>query len=111
VLQNDLNNPNRRVKDGDRFGYDYTINAVQVTGWLQNMITLPQWDINYGLKMQYTQFQRDGHMQRPRTRKLLRQRRDPPLRHRRIQGRRNLQGGRTQLRIGTCIVRDPLSPV
>lgn len=66
VLQNDLNNPNRRVKEGDHFGYDYTINAVQVTGWLQNMITLPQWDINYGLKMQYTQFQRDGHMRNGR---------------------------------------------
>ncbi len=66
VLQNDLNNPNRRVKEGDRFGYDYTINAVQVTGWLQNMINLPQWDINYGLKMQYTQFQRDGHMRNGR---------------------------------------------
>ena len=66
VLQNDLNNPNRRVYKGDRFGYDYTINAVQVTGWLQNMINLPQWDINYGLKVQYTQFQRDGHMRNGR---------------------------------------------
>ncbi len=66
VLQNDLNNPNRRVGEGDRFGYDYTINALQVTGWLQNMITLPQWDINYGLKLQYTKFQRDGHMRNGR---------------------------------------------
>lgn len=66
VLQNDLNNPNRRVGKGDRFGYDYTINAVQVTGWLQNMITLPNWDINYGLKIAYTQFQRDGHMRNGR---------------------------------------------
>ncbi len=61
ILQNDLNNPNRKVGKGDKFGYNYTINAIQATAWLQNVINLPQWDINYGLKMGYTQFQRDGH--------------------------------------------------
>lgn len=66
VLQNDLDNPNRHVKKGDRFGYDYNIVGIQATGWLQNMITLPQWDINYGLSMTYTQYQRDGHMRNGR---------------------------------------------
>ncbi len=66
ILQNDLNNPNRQVKEGDKFGYNYTINAIQATAWLQNMINLPQWDINYGLKVSYTQFQRDGHMRNGR---------------------------------------------
>ncbi|MDE7135718.1 MAG: TonB-dependent receptor, partial [Muribaculaceae bacterium] len=66
ILQNDLNNPNRHVTEGDKFGYDYTINAVQVTAWLQNMITLPQWDINYGIKFGYTQFRRNGHMRNGR---------------------------------------------
>ncbi len=66
ILQNDLNNPNRKVGKDDKFGYNYTINAVQATAWLQNMINLPQWDINYGLKIGYTQFQRDGHMRNGR---------------------------------------------
>lgn len=66
ILQNDLNNPNRQVTVDDRFGYDYTINALRAQAWLQNMINLPQWDINYGLKMTYTKFQRDGHMRNGR---------------------------------------------
>ena len=66
MLQNDLNNPNRKVGKGDTFGYDYYINAIQATAWLQNMITLPHWDVNYGLKISYTQFQRDGKMRNGR---------------------------------------------
>lgn len=66
ILQNDLNNPNRKVGVDDKFGYNYSINALQATAWLQNMINLPQWDINYGLKIGYTQFQRDGHMRNGR---------------------------------------------
>ena len=48
LLQNDLNNPNRRVGEGDRFGYDYDINSISANAWLQNVINLPHWDINYG---------------------------------------------------------------
>ena len=62
LLQNDLNNPNRHVTDGDVFGYNYYINAIQAKAWIQNMINLPKWDINYGLELSYTQFQRDGKM-------------------------------------------------
>lgn len=62
MLQNDLNNPNRKVQKGDRFGYDYDIYAVKANAWIQNMITLPQWDINYGFNVSYTQFFRDGNM-------------------------------------------------
>lgn len=66
MLQNDLNNPNRKVGDGDTFGYNYYINAIQAKAWIQNMITLPKWDINYGLELSYTQFQRDGKMRNGR---------------------------------------------
>lgn len=66
MLENDLDNPSRKVVDGDRFGYDYDINAIRVSAWLQNVINLPHWDINYGLTMAYTQFQRDGHMRNGR---------------------------------------------
>lgn len=66
MLQNDLNNPNRRVVKGDRFGYDYDINAIQATAWLQNTINTSHWDVNYGLNVSYTQFARDGKMRNGR---------------------------------------------
>lgn len=64
--QNNLDDPNRHVVTGDRFGYDYNINAVQARVWLQNILTLSRWDINYGLSATYTQFQRDGKMRNGR---------------------------------------------
>lgn len=65
-LQNDLDNPNRHVGKGERFGYDYDIHALRAELWLQNVLNLPHWDINYGVKMSYTQFYRDGHMRNGR---------------------------------------------
>ena len=65
-MQNDLNNPNRHVTDGDTFGYNYYISGLQARAWLQNTITLPHWDFNYGLEVSYTQFQRDGKMRNGR---------------------------------------------
>ncbi len=62
MMQNNLLDPNRRVGKDDTFGYDYYINALHGNAWIQNVIALPQWDINYGLKIGYTQFQRDGKM-------------------------------------------------
>lgn len=41
-LQNDLDNPNRRVGEGDKFGYNYDINALRAEAWLQNVINLPK---------------------------------------------------------------------
>lgn len=66
MLQNDLNNPNRKVYEGDRFGYDYNINSIIANAWVQNNHNLAHWDINYGLKISYTQYQRDGKMRNGR---------------------------------------------
>ncbi|MBR4722979.1 MAG: TonB-dependent receptor [Muribaculaceae bacterium] len=66
MMQNDLNNPNRKVGVGDRFGYDYNINAIQAYAWLQNTINTRHWDVNFGFKISYTQFQRDGKMRNGR---------------------------------------------
>ena len=65
-LQNDLDNPNRHVVKGDKFGYNYLIHALRADAWLQNVINLPKWDINYGINFSYTQFQRDGKMRNGR---------------------------------------------
>lgn len=66
LLQNNLNDPNRHVTDGQRFGYDYNINSFSANAWLQNIINLAKWDINYGLKLSYTTYQRDGKMRNGR---------------------------------------------
>ena len=66
LAENDLNNPSRKVGKGDTFGYDYYINALQAKLWLQNTLTLPHWNVNYGLSLGYTQFFRDGKMRNGR---------------------------------------------
>jgi len=65
-LQNDLDHPNRRVTKGDRFGYDYDMNYINATAWIQNTINTNHWDIHYGAKISYTQYYRDGKMRNGR---------------------------------------------
>ena len=66
MLQNDLDNPNRKVGEGDTFGYDYDINAIKANLWLQKTMNLPKWDINYGFDMSFLQFYREGFMRNGR---------------------------------------------
>lgn len=66
LLQNDLDHPDRRVVQGDVFGYHYGIYALKGKGWLQNQINLPKWDINYGFELSYEQFYRQGYMRNGR---------------------------------------------
>lgn len=35
IIQNDLDNPNRRIGEGDRFGYDYDIHVYKESAWLR----------------------------------------------------------------------------
>ena len=65
-LQNDLDNPNRRVYKGDKFGYYYNFFYVSANAWLQNTISTRHWDVNYGVDMSYTQYYRYGHMRNGR---------------------------------------------
>ncbi len=66
MLLNDMEHPNRKVFDGDRFGYDYNINSITGRAWIQNTVNLAQWDINYAAQVSYTTFQRDGNMRNGR---------------------------------------------
>ena len=66
ILQNDVDNPNRRIYKGDRFGYDYDINSITGRLWLQNVVNLNKFDINYGAQVSATTFQRDGKMRNGR---------------------------------------------
>lgn len=54
------------VYKGDKFGYDYNLYVLNASAWLQNTLTLPRWDVNYGLRVAMTQYQREGHMRNGR---------------------------------------------
>lgn len=62
VAQNDLNHPNRIVKVGDRFGYDYTANIDKYMLWSQMAFEYHNWDAYLGVNMSFDQFWRTGHM-------------------------------------------------
>lgn len=66
ILQNDLDNPNRKVVKGDRFGYDYNIHAMKLQAWVQNQHKYAHWDINYGASFSWEEFYRFGHMRNGR---------------------------------------------
>lgn len=65
-LQNDLLNPNRRVKEGDIYGYNYDINAIKAHAWLQNEWNTTHWNVNYAAEISNTNFWRHGYMQNGR---------------------------------------------
>ena len=65
-MQNDLRNPNRRVKEGDTYGYDYNIRYFSTNLWAQDQINTTHWDLYYGLSANYTGVRRHGNMQNGR---------------------------------------------
>ncbi|MEI6754232.1 MAG: carboxypeptidase-like regulatory domain-containing protein [Paludibacter sp.] len=66
ISQNDLRNPNRIIKNGDKFGYDYDIDILSANAFLQNQWTFYNVDLFYAAKMTYTQFSRFGRMENGR---------------------------------------------
>ncbi|MCL2074361.1 MAG: TonB-dependent receptor [Marinilabiliaceae bacterium] len=61
IIQNDLKNPNREVKVGDKFGYNYDINVHHANFWIQNRYFFPKIELYYAAKFSYTEFHREGH--------------------------------------------------
>jgi len=66
MAQNDLRNTNRLIRQGERFGYDFTgnINTYQV--FAQSEWNLPRWDFYAAATLSQTNFWRTGHMQNAR---------------------------------------------
>jgi len=60
--QNDLNNPNRILDVGDKFGYDYTLNKKKYGGWGQSVLKLSKIDLFLALNVSQTTFWRTGYM-------------------------------------------------
>ncbi len=66
MAQNDLNNPNRLIDEGDRFGYDYTANVHNYEGFAQAEFTYPRYDFYVAGMLSHNTFWRTGHMQNGR---------------------------------------------
>lgn len=60
AAQNDLENPNAIIREGDAFGYDYTINQIKAGGFGQLEMKLPKIEGYVGLNLSYTSFWRVG---------------------------------------------------
>jgi len=66
ILQNDLNNPNRIVRKGDTYGYDYNIHMNKANLWGVCEFTFNHLDFYAGLNLTGSQFWRVGNMKNGR---------------------------------------------
>lgn len=62
IAQNDLNTPNRVIKKGDKFGYDYDANINKADVFGQGTYTLDKFDFFGALSLSTTSFWRTGYM-------------------------------------------------
>ncbi len=62
AIQNDLNNPNRILHVGDKFGYDYTSEIAKYGGWAQAQWKLDRLDLFAAVDLTQTSFFRTGNM-------------------------------------------------
>lgn len=60
--QNDIENPNHLIKEGEKFGYDYTINANRAELWAQAEYSFNKVDVYAGLTVSNSQVWREGHV-------------------------------------------------
>ncbi|MCW5907258.1 MAG: TonB-dependent receptor [Chitinophagales bacterium] len=58
--QNDVNHPNRILKTGDKFGYDYVMNIHKAMAWGQGNFKFNHIDFFVAAELSFTSFWRDG---------------------------------------------------
>ncbi|GAA4460009.1 carboxypeptidase-like regulatory domain-containing protein [Nemorincola caseinilytica] len=58
--QNNLNEPNKLIKTGDKYGYDYILRNMQTEVWGQTTATLDMVDLFGALNVGHTSFSREG---------------------------------------------------
>lgn len=66
ALQNDLNRPNRILKEGDRLGHDYDINLTRAQTWVQANGSTRLIDYFVALQLSNTSFFREGYVRNGR---------------------------------------------
>lgn len=59
--QNDLNNPNRLVKEGDIYGHNYYVQTNRAMAWGQGVYTTSRFDFMGGFSLANQSFYRDGN--------------------------------------------------
>ncbi len=62
AIQFDVDNPNRILKEGDKFGYDYNMNVSRVSGWAQGVFKFTKVDFFLSGQLSHTQFYRKGNV-------------------------------------------------
>ncbi|MEO8174456.1 MAG: TonB-dependent receptor [Sediminibacterium sp.] len=62
AIQNDLDHPNRVIKTGDVYGYDYKVNSNKISAWAQITGTRKKIDFFSAIELSYTNYLRDGKM-------------------------------------------------
>ena len=66
IVQNDLNNPNRVIKVGDQFGYNYDAHINTLNLWAQGQFTYNKFDFYVAGSLTGTEFWRTGNMRNGR---------------------------------------------
>ena len=66
IIQNDLDNPNRQIREGDKFGYNYDIYVNKVNLFTQYQYNKNKVHFYAGANIDGTTMQRDGHMRNGR---------------------------------------------
>ncbi|MCX6314714.1 MAG: TonB-dependent receptor [Sphingobacteriales bacterium] len=61
ATQNDMNNPNRILGVGDKFGYNYNINIQKAAAWAQAVVKFSKLNFFFSAEHTYTQFYRTGY--------------------------------------------------
>ncbi len=59
-IQNNLDNPDRKIHEGDKYGYDYEAHITQVSGWAQGVFKFNKVDLFGALQLSNTSFYRTG---------------------------------------------------
>ena len=60
ALQNDIDVPNKIVRQGEKYGYNYDNHIRQYSPWFQTRISLKKWDLFLAYQYTKTQMWRDG---------------------------------------------------
>lgn len=63
IIQNDLSQPNRLLKEGDIFGYNYYVHNQNINSWANINYNMPKIDLSFSASIQNTSFWREGLVQ------------------------------------------------
>ncbi len=66
VLINDLQNPDQKLTEGDKFGYNYKLYRNRGKFWTMFNFSRPKYEFFVAYSMLYTKYQREGQMQNGR---------------------------------------------